>query len=201
MTSKYRDFFLWFIVLTLSLNLNTLYLTIRRYDARRYLSHVVYVGLLSHGTGTTASHRAYCYAVVHYHNWLSSQNFHHTAQSPHPSTGTVPITILQTHKRKYRHIAKPKNKHYTTNIIIIIIPVLHVTVTSTPRLTIPTVTSYKPLPLHNAYSKTYIISLHPIHIVHYITRELASVRQICPRKYVRNVSLGARVRVRLRWWW
>ena len=138
---------------------------------RRYLSHVVHVGLLSHGTypsSATASHRAYCYAVLtllHYHNCLSSQNFHHTAQSParctHPSTGTVPITVLQTHKRKYRHIAQT-NKQYTTNIIIIIIPVLHVAVTST----LPTVTSYKPLPLHNAYSKTYIISLHPIHIVH-----------------------------------
>ena len=60
----------------------------------------------------TASHRAYCYAVLHYHN---SQNFH---QSP---THQRAITVLQT------HIAKQTNKQYTTNIIIIIIPILHVT--------------------------------------------------------------------------
>jgi len=74
-----------------------------------------------------------------------------------------PQTKIQTYSTTKN---KQTNKQYTTNIIIIIIPVLHVTVTSTPRLMIPTVTSYKPLPLHNAYSKTYIISLHPIHIVH-----------------------------------
>ena len=39
---------------------------------------------------------------------------------------------------------------------------------------------------------------NPSHNPNQSARELASVRQICPRKYVRNVSLGARVRVRLR---
>ena len=65
----------------------------------------------------------------------------------HPSTGTVPITVLQTHKRKYTHIAQPKktihhHHHHYHN---------------TPHVLHVTVTSYKPLPLHNAYRKTYII--------------------------------------------
>ena len=33
----------------------------------------------------------------------------------HPSTDTVPITVLQTHKRKYRHIAQPKKTNKQTN--------------------------------------------------------------------------------------
>ena len=53
-------FFLWFIVL--SLNLNTLYVVMTSSKPRRYLSHVVHFL-----TVPTASHRAYCYAVLRYH--------------------------------------------------------------------------------------------------------------------------------------
>jgi len=51
----------------------------------------------------------------------------------HPSTVTVPINVLHTHKRKYMHIAQPK-RQYISNIIIIIIPLFY---TSQSRHTNP----------------------------------------------------------------
>ena len=145
---------------------------------RRYLSHVVRVGLLSHGTLT---HRLPLRltepTVTQYSPFFTITT--DSKLSPHRPVPCSLYPPISGHCTNH-HIADPQtkiqtysttknkqtNKQYTTNIIIIIIPILHVTVTSTPRLMIPTVTSYKPLPLHNAYSKTYIISLHPIHIVH-----------------------------------
>ena len=125
-------------------NLNTLYVVMTSSKPRRYLSHVVYVDLLSHGTHCVSQSLL-----------LRSSSLSHIKTFTSPLLAVLThqqaITVLQTHKRKYRHIAQPKNKQY---IIIIIIPVLHATA---PRLMIPTVTS---LPLHNAYSKTYIIGLH-----------------------------------------
>ena len=142
---------------------------------RRYLSHVVHVGLLSHGTGTSLTHRLPLRltepTVTQYsstHPSSLSQLSIISKLSPHrpvPCSLYPPINKHCTNHRiadpqtkiqTYSTTKKQTNKQYTTNIIIIII---HVTVTSTPRLMIPTVTSYKPLPLHNAYSKTYIISL------------------------------------------
>jgi len=118
---------------------------------RRYLSHIVHF--------LTVLLPIVCHCVSQ-SLLLRSSSLSHIKTFTSPLLAVLThqqaITVLQTHKRKYRHIAQT-NKQYTTNIII---PVLHVAVTSTP-----TVTS---LPLHNAYSKTYIISLHPIHIVHYI---------------------------------
>ena len=66
----------------------------------------------------------------------------------HPSTVSVPITVLHTHKRKYMHIAQPKKTihhqhHYYHNT-----PLLYTS--QSPYTT--------PLPLHNVYRETYIIS-------------------------------------------
>ena len=110
---------------------------------RCYLSRAVHVGLLSHGTGTFLTHRLPLRltepTVTQYSPFFPITTDYHlktftTPPSPHtrcthPSTDTVPITVLQTHKRKYMHIAQPKNNtpphHHYHNT-----PVLHVTVTS-----------------------------------------------------------------------
>ena len=106
---------------------------------RRCLSRVVHVGLLSHGMGTFLTHRLPQRltepTLTQYSLFFPITTDYHlktltTPLSPllavldvtvHPSTGIVPITVLQTHKRKYTHIAQQK-KQYATNIIIIIIP-------------------------------------------------------------------------------
>jgi len=98
---------------------------------RRYLPRVDHVGLLSHGTGTSLTHRMPLRltesTVTQYSPFFPITTDYHlktftTPPSPllavldvtvHPSTGTVPITVLQTHKRKYRHIAQPKKPNNT----------------------------------------------------------------------------------------
>jgi len=129
---------------------------------RRYLSHIVHfltvlLPIVCHCVSQSLLLRSSSLSQL-------TQNFHQSpARCTHPINGHCTnhrIADPQTKIQTYSTTNKQTNKQYTTNIII---PVLHVAVTSTP-----TVTSYKPLPLHNAYSKTYIISLHPIHIVHYI---------------------------------
>ena len=115
--------------------------------SRRYLSHVVHV---SNGTGTHRLPLRLTEPTVTQLFTITSQNFHQSpARCTHPSTGNHRIADPQTKIQTYSTTNKQTNKQYTTNIII---PVLHVAVTSTP-----TVTS---LPLHTAYSKTYIINLH-----------------------------------------
>ena len=129
---------------------------------RRYLSHVVHfltvlLPIVCHCVSQSLLLRSSSLSQL-------TQTFHHTAQSPahctHPSTGNHRIVDLQTkiqtysttkNKQTNKQTIHHQHHHYHNT------PVLHVTVTS-----------YKPLPLHNAYNKTYIISLHPIHIVHYI---------------------------------
>ena len=73
-------FFLWFIVLTLSLTL------IRYTSLWRHQNLVVICHMLStltyFLTAPTASHRAYCYAVLHYH--LSTFNFFNFNIHPTP---------------------------------------------------------------------------------------------------------------------
>ena len=120
-------------------NLNTLYVVM---TSRRYLSHVVhFLKVLTHRLPLRLTE-----PTVTQFFTITYQNFHQSpARCTHPSTGNHRIADPQTKIQTY----STTNKQYTTNIII---PVLHVAVTSTP-----TVTS---LPLHNAYSKTYIINLH-----------------------------------------
>jgi len=100
---------------------------------RCYLSRVVHVGLLSHGTGTFLTHRLPLRltepTVTQYSPFFPITTDYHlktftTPPSPllavldatvHPSTDTVKITVLQTHKRKYMHIAQPKNNTTPTS--------------------------------------------------------------------------------------
>ena len=116
-------FFLWFIVL--SLNLNTLYLTIRRYDAS---SLFVTYRPLSHGTHCVSQSLLLRSSSLSHLKTFTSP----LLAVPHPSTGNHRIADPQTKIQTYSTTKnKQTNKQYTTNIII---PVLHVTVTSTPLL-------------------------------------------------------------------
>jgi len=131
-------FFLWFIVL--SLNLNTLYLTIRRYDVIKASSLFVTCRPLSHGTLT---HRL----PLRLTEPTVTQFFTITTDSklsPVPCSLYPPInghctnhriadpqTKIQTYSTTKN---KQTNKQYTTNIIIIIIPLFY---TSLSRHTNP----------------------------------------------------------------
>jgi len=132
---------------------------------RCYLSRVVHVGLLSHDTGTSLTHRLPLRltepTLTQYSPFFPITTDYHlktfTTPPSHPARYTrcnsPPINDHCTNHR----IADPQTKIHTYSTTKKTIHHQHHRYHNTPVLHV-TVTSYKPLPLHNAYSKTYIIS-------------------------------------------
>ena len=136
---KISWFFLWFIVLTLSLNLNTLYVVMTSSKPRHYLSHVVhFLKVLTHRLPLRLTEPT----VTQFFTITTDSKL-----SPHrpvpcslypPINGHCtnhriadPQTKIQTYSTTKN---KQTNKQYTTNIIIIIIPLFY---TSLSRHTNP----------------------------------------------------------------
>ena len=110
------EIFPHFFILTLSLNLNTLYLTIRRYDVTKASLLFVTCRPLSHSTLTHRLPLRLTQPTVTQFFTITYQNFHQSpARCTHPSTGNHCIADPQTKIQTYSTTKKQTIHHHYNN--------------------------------------------------------------------------------------